>query len=38
VSMGLVDVASAYTRGETMANMDRAQVASLIDAAMRSER
>jgi len=38
VAMGLVDVASAYTRGETMENMDRAQVASLIDVALRSER
>jgi hypothetical protein len=38
VAMGLVDVASAYTRSETMENMDRAQVASLIDVAMRSER
>jgi hypothetical protein len=38
IAMGLVDVASAYTRGETMANMDRAQVASLIDVALRSER
>lgn len=38
VSMGLVDVASAYTRSEAMENMDRAQVASLIDVALRSER
>lgn len=38
VAMGLVDVASAYTRSEAMENMDRAQVASLIDVAMRSER
>jgi hypothetical protein len=38
VSMGLVDVASAYTRDEPTENMDRAQIASLIDAAMRSER
>lgn len=38
IAMGLVDVASAYTRDETMANMDRAQVASLIDVALRSER
>jgi hypothetical protein len=38
VSMGLVDVNSAYTKIEPTENMDRAQVASLIDAAMRSER
>lgn len=38
VSMGLVDVNSAYTKVEPTDNMDRAQVASLIDAAMRSER
>jgi hypothetical protein len=38
VSMGLVDVNSAYTKVEPTENMDRAQVASLIDAAMRSER
>jgi hypothetical protein len=38
VSMGLVDVNSAYTRDEPIENMDRAQVASLIDVALRSER
>ena len=38
VAMGLVDVNSAYTKVEPTENMDRAQVASLIDAAMRSER
>jgi hypothetical protein len=38
IAMGLVDVASAYTKVEPTENMDRAQVASLIDAAMRSER
>jgi hypothetical protein len=38
VSMGLVDVNSAYTKVEPTENMDRAQVASLIDVAMRSER
>ena len=38
IAMGLVDVNSAYTRSEAIANMDRAQVASLIDVALRSER
>jgi hypothetical protein len=38
VAMGLVDVNSAYTKVEPTENMDRAQVASLIDVAMRSER
>jgi hypothetical protein len=38
VSMGLVDVNSAYTKVEPTENMDRAQVASLIDVALRSER
>jgi hypothetical protein len=38
VSMGLVDVNSAYTKVEPTENMDRAQVASLIDVAMRGER
>ncbi|MFZ9988474.1 MAG: hypothetical protein ACO3HV_12065 [Candidatus Nanopelagicales bacterium] len=38
VQMGLVDVNSAYTRDEPTENMDRAQVASLIDVAMRGER
>ena len=35
VAMGLVDVNSAYTKVEPTENMDRAQVASLIDVAMR---
>ena len=38
VAMGLVDVNSAYTKVEPTENMDRAQVASLIDVAMRGER
>lgn len=38
VAMGLVNVNSAYTKVEPTENMDRAQVASLIDVAMRSER
>lgn len=38
VAMGLVDVNSAHTKVEPTENMDRAQIASLIDAAMRSER